>query len=139
MRLARRSLFSVASLAVALNETACRKVPGEAPLSESKSSGNAERFAEKVMEDVAAAACAPLSYLGDRLGLFKVMAASGPITASELAEKTGLNVRYARAWLEAMTVAEYIEYEPTNKKFCYHQNGRPCWPTRTLHCSWVEH
>jgi 2-polyprenyl-3-methyl-5-hydroxy-6-metoxy-1,4-benzoquinol methylase len=69
------------------------------------------------MEDVAAAACAPLSYLGDRLGLFKVMASSGPLTPSELAQKTGLNLRYTRAWLEAMTVAEYIEYEGTTRKF----------------------
>ena len=43
------------------------------------------------MEDIGAAYRAPLSYIGDRLGLFKVMASSGPVTAAELAQKTGLN------------------------------------------------
>lgn len=117
MRLTRRTLFTATSIAVALKGTACRQDSRESSSPKSEVSEKPARFAEKVMQDVAAAACAPLSYLGDRLGLFKVMAASGPITPSQLAQRTGLNVRYTRAWLEAMTVAEYIEYQSTSRRF----------------------
>ena len=39
-------------------------------------------------------------YLGDRLGLYRVLAEHGPLTAGELAERAGINARYAREWLE---------------------------------------
>jgi hypothetical protein len=38
-------------------------------------------------------------YIGDRLGLYRALAASGPATASELARSTGLNERHLREWL----------------------------------------
>ena len=39
-------------------------------------------------------------YLGDRLGLYRALADSGPLTAGELALATGTHERYAREWLE---------------------------------------
>jgi 2-polyprenyl-3-methyl-5-hydroxy-6-metoxy-1,4-benzoquinol methylase len=39
-------------------------------------------------------------YLGDRLGLYRVLADRGPSTSDELAEAAGINERYAREWLE---------------------------------------
>ena len=106
--ISRRKLLAAASLATA----GCGKVaPG--PQTPSK----AHRFSEKLLEDMGAAMRAPLSYLGDRLGILKAMASSGPVTSAELARVTGLHPRYMRAWLEAMTTAEYIEYHPSDKKF----------------------
>ena len=39
-------------------------------------------------------------YLGDRLGLYRAMAGTGPLTSAELADRAGIAERYAREWLE---------------------------------------
>jgi 2-polyprenyl-3-methyl-5-hydroxy-6-metoxy-1,4-benzoquinol methylase len=49
--------------------------------------------------------------LGIRLGLYEAMAGSGPMTASELAERGGIIERYAREWLEQQTVAGVVEVD----------------------------
>ncbi len=71
------------------------------------------QFAFKVVGDLAAAMNGPLVYIGDRLGLFKLLAESGPLTAAGIAERTGLNERYLREWASAMVAAEYLAYDPT--------------------------
>jgi 2-polyprenyl-3-methyl-5-hydroxy-6-metoxy-1,4-benzoquinol methylase len=43
-------------------------------------------------------------YLGDRLGLYRALAALGPLTAQELAAHAAMDVRYAREWLEQQAV-----------------------------------
>jgi 2-polyprenyl-3-methyl-5-hydroxy-6-metoxy-1,4-benzoquinol methylase len=51
------------------------------------------------------------------LGLFKVLAAHGPATSSELAARVSIDERYAREWLGAMASAGYIQYDPKTRKF----------------------
>jgi 2-polyprenyl-3-methyl-5-hydroxy-6-metoxy-1,4-benzoquinol methylase len=51
-----------------------------------------------------------LIHLGDRLGLFRAMAGTGPVTADELAERTGLAPRWVREWVWAMAAAELVEH-----------------------------
>jgi SAM-dependent methyltransferase len=51
-------------------------------------------------------------YLGDRLGLYRALAAGGPLTAAELAAAAGINQRYAREWLEQEAVAGILVVEP---------------------------
>lgn len=58
-----------------------------------------------------------LAYIGDRLGLFKAMAGAGELTSEELARKTGLNERYVREWLKAMTAAEYCDYDAGSDRY----------------------
>ncbi len=58
-----------------------------------------------------------LSYVGDRLGIFKALAGAGAVTVAELAQRTGLNERYLREWLGAMTAAKYIEYDPASARY----------------------
>jgi 2-polyprenyl-3-methyl-5-hydroxy-6-metoxy-1,4-benzoquinol methylase len=48
-------------------------------------------------------------FIGDRLGLYRALAASGPATAPELAATAGLHPRYAREWLEQQAVAGYVD------------------------------
>ena len=48
-------------------------------------------------------------YLGDQLGLYAALADCGPMTAGELAERTGTSKRYVREWLEQQTVAGILE------------------------------
>jgi SAM-dependent methyltransferase len=74
-------------------------------------------FAVRVMEDCGAALRCALCNIGDRLGLFRAMADSRPVTVSELAGKTQLNVRILREWLNAMAAAGYVEYRPENKTY----------------------
>src|SRR2546428_338063 len=56
-------------------------------------------FLGKVVGDFGAALSADLVYIGQRLGLYQVMAKLGPLTPTELAKKTETQERYIREWL----------------------------------------
>ena len=43
----------------------------------------------KMVGEMGAAAVAPLVVLGDRLGLYRTLAADGPLSSDELARRTG--------------------------------------------------
>ncbi|MGH2625436.1 MAG: SAM-dependent methyltransferase, partial [Anaerolineales bacterium] len=77
----------------------------------------AEEFAGRVLEDIGAGLRGSLSYIGDRLGIFRAMAGAGPLTVEELARKTSLHSRYLREWLGAMVAAQYVEYRPDAKTY----------------------
>jgi 2-polyprenyl-3-methyl-5-hydroxy-6-metoxy-1,4-benzoquinol methylase len=74
-------------------------------------SGKLEAFVERIVLDTGTAMRGGLMYIGDRLGIFAALADSGPVTAAELAGRTGLNERYLREWLGAMATAEYVEHD----------------------------
>ena len=76
-----------------------------------------EAFVHKVFGDTSAALTTTLAALGDRLGLFKDLAASGPTTSVELATRTGMHERYAREWLGGMASAGYLTYDPASQRF----------------------
>ena len=71
----------------------------------------AKNVAQTVIGDVATVVHGALCYIGDRMGLFKAMANAGPLTAAQLANKSGLSERYVREWLGAMAAAHYVEYD----------------------------
>src|SRR5437588_10022049 len=77
----------------------------------------AQAFVGKVLADTAALAVTVMSSIGDRLGLFKILAQQGPATSEELAECAHVNERYAREWLSAMASAGYLEYDPAARRF----------------------
>ena len=62
-------------------------------------------FAESLFERYLGAMETFEIYMGDRLGLYEALAEHGPLSASELAERTGTHGRYAREWLEAQAAA----------------------------------
>lgn len=76
-----------------------------------------EAFIEKALTDTSATMTTALAAIGDRLGLFKELASSGPVTSSELAARAHINERYAREWLGGMVTAGYLEYDPTTRRF----------------------
>lgn len=76
-----------------------------------------EKFVERMVDDIGTALRGGLSYIGDKLGIFKALASAGPVTVEELAKKTKLNARYLREWLGAMATAQYIEYRPDTGKY----------------------
>lgn len=65
---------------------------------------------EGVMGHMQGAVVSALIYLGDRLGLYRAMQGAGPITAEELAAKTGLHPRWVLEWLRNQGAAKVIEY-----------------------------
>jgi 2-polyprenyl-3-methyl-5-hydroxy-6-metoxy-1,4-benzoquinol methylase len=74
-------------------------------------------FLGKAIVDFGATFHAALIRIGDRLGLYKGLAAAGPSTPAELANKTGTAERYIREWLCAQAAGGYVTYDPANGKF----------------------
>jgi SAM-dependent methyltransferase len=72
---------------------------------------------ERVVRDVGGAFAAGLAYIGDRLGLFRALAASGPVTSVQLAGRLHLNERYLHEWLKGMVAAEYVEHDALNDTY----------------------
>src|SRR5260370_32602835 len=77
----------------------------------------AAEFTGRVLADTAAASTIVMAALGDRLGLFKELAASGPATSGELASRTGLSERYVREWLAGMFAAGYLTYHDGQQRY----------------------
>ena len=74
-------------------------------------------FTQKAVDDLGGTMATLMCVLGDRLGLFKDLAFNGPADGRELAQRTGINERYAGEWLNGMFCAGYLEYEPGSGRF----------------------
>jgi SAM-dependent methyltransferase len=74
-------------------------------------------FMGKMVGDLGSAMNASLMMIGDKLGLYRKLAAKGPMNASELAEATGTGERYVREWLAAQAASGYVEYDAHSEKF----------------------
>jgi SAM-dependent methyltransferase len=77
----------------------------------------AEAFLERVVGDFSGTMVTVLAAIGDRLGLFKDLQANGPATSQELAERAGVDERYAREWLRGLAAAGYLEYDRASDRF----------------------
>jgi SAM-dependent methyltransferase len=65
----------------------------------------------KVIVDFGGADMAPLVVIGDRLGLYRALAATSvPLTPAVLAARTGTAERYVREWLNANAASGYVTY-----------------------------
>jgi SAM-dependent methyltransferase len=64
-----------------------------------------------------AAMNAALILVGDKLGLYKAMAGSGPLTSSEIATKTGTHERYVREWLASQAAGGFVTYDPATTRY----------------------
>jgi 2-polyprenyl-3-methyl-5-hydroxy-6-metoxy-1,4-benzoquinol methylase len=76
-----------------------------------------EQFMGQFVQDMGAAATAPLVVIGDKLGLYKAMADGEPVTPAELAERTECRERYLREWLCQQAASGYVEYDPADGRF----------------------
>lgn len=74
-------------------------------------------FLGRALVDFGATFHAALVRIGDKLGLYKALAAGGPQTPAELAKRTGTTERYIREWLSAQAAGGYVSYAPTTGKF----------------------
>ena len=76
-----------------------------------------EAFLGKMVGDMGAAVSGALVVLGDRLGLYKALAARGPSTSAELAAAAGVHERYVREWLSAQAASDYVTYDKATGRF----------------------
>jgi SAM-dependent methyltransferase len=73
-------------------------------------------FIGQFVADLGASVHAGMVVIGEKLGLYKALA-TGPMTAAELAAKTGTDARYLSEWLASQAAGGYITYEETSHKF----------------------
>lgn len=74
-------------------------------------------FVGKALGDLGSALTASLVVVGERLGLYRAMADGEPVTAVELAKRTGTNERCVREWLAAQAASGYLEHHPTTGRY----------------------
>src|SRR6266849_2630294 len=75
------------------------------------------QFLGKVIGDFGASLSSALVYIGQKLGLYKTMAAVGPTTPAELAQHTNTNERYVREWLINQAAGGYVEYDAESGRY----------------------
>jgi SAM-dependent methyltransferase len=76
-----------------------------------------KEFMGKVVNDLGATFSTVLVIIGDKLGLYKAMADSKPVSAVELSSRTGTTERYVREWLANQAAGGYIIYDPNTEKY----------------------
>ncbi len=76
-----------------------------------------EEFVFRAVDEVGATLNTALVVMGDRLGLYRALAGAGPLTPTELADKTGTAERYVREWLNAQAAGGYVEYDPESGRY----------------------
>jgi SAM-dependent methyltransferase len=75
-----------------------------------------DEFLGRFVSDLGAAVHSGMVVIGERLGLYKALAA-GPVTAAELAAKTSTDERYVREWLASQAAGGYVAYDEKTNKF----------------------
>lgn len=76
-----------------------------------------DAFMERMFGELIGTVSITMASLGDRLGLFKSLARSGPATADDLAADARIDARYAREWLHAMVASGYLDYDAVTGRF----------------------
>lgn len=76
-----------------------------------------ERTTERLVQILNDGCLTLLISVGHRTGLFETLATTGPTTSTGLAERAGLQERYVREWLGAMTVGHLVEHEPSTATY----------------------
>jgi SAM-dependent methyltransferase len=56
-------------------------------------------------------------WLGDELGLYRVLAEQGPGTSTRIAARSGCNPRLVREWLDGQAAAGLVSYEPVSGRY----------------------
>lgn len=76
-----------------------------------------EAFGEHILTMLNGGALAIMISIGHRTGLFDIMDELPPSSSEQIAEAAGLNERYVREWLGALTTGKIVDYDPETKKY----------------------
>jgi 2-polyprenyl-3-methyl-5-hydroxy-6-metoxy-1,4-benzoquinol methylase len=71
----------------------------------------------RFLDDFGATFHAAMVVIGDKLGLYRTLAALGPMTSRELADRTGTTERYVREWLASQAAGGYANYDGATGRF----------------------
>ena len=88
-----------------------------------------EEFAGRLLQIINDGATALMLSIGHKTGLFDTMAELPPSTSEEIAKAAGLQERYVREWLGAVTVGGIVEHDPEKLTFSLPPE-RAAWLTR---------
>ena len=75
------------------------------------------QFLGKFVGDLGAAFHAGMVVIGESLGLYKALSEGGPLTAAELAARTGTNERYVSEWLNSQAAGGYVNYDAASGRY----------------------
>lgn len=75
-----------------------------------------DQFMGKFVSDLGATFHAGMVVIGESLGLYKALA-EAPLTAVELASKTGTDARYVREWASSQAAGGYVMYDRASERF----------------------
>lgn len=89
-----------------------------------------EEFAARLLEVLNSGALALMTSIGHQTGLFDTMATLPPATSGQIAEAAGLNERYVREWLGAMSVGGFVDHDPSAMSYALPPE-RAAWLTRS--------
>src|SRR3954447_14028381 len=73
-------------------------------------------FIGQFVTDLGATVHTGMVVIGEKLGLYKALAAN-PMSSAELAARTKTDERYLREWLASQAAGGYIDYDERNGKF----------------------
>jgi SAM-dependent methyltransferase len=73
-------------------------------------------FIGQFVGDLGAAVHAGMVVIGEKLGLYKALAAE-PMSSAELAARTHTDERYVREWLASQAAGGYVAYDENTRKF----------------------
>lgn len=76
-----------------------------------------EAFAARTVTDIAAGYTGVMVSIGSKLGLYQAMAYAGPVSAKELAARSGCAERYVREWLNAQAASGYVGYHAASDTY----------------------
>jgi SAM-dependent methyltransferase len=76
-----------------------------------------EAFLGQAVTDMGAALNGVLVMLGGELGLWKALQGAGPLSAAEIAARSGVRERYVREWASAQAASGYLAYDPDTETF----------------------
>jgi 2-polyprenyl-3-methyl-5-hydroxy-6-metoxy-1,4-benzoquinol methylase len=77
----------------------------------------AEEFAGRMIGVLSDSALALMISIGHQVGLFDTLAQLPPATSQEIADAAGLDERYVREWLGAMTTGRIVTYAPDTRRY----------------------
>jgi SAM-dependent methyltransferase len=76
-----------------------------------------QAFIENAVGEASATFNAALVVIGDKLGLYKALAAADGLEPAELAQRTGTAERYVREWLAAQAAGGYVHFDPASGRY----------------------
>ena len=76
-----------------------------------------DAFVGQALADLAASYGGVMVSTGHRLGLYRALAAQGPLSSFELAGRTGCEERYVREWLNSQVAAGYLDYHEESETY----------------------